>query len=302
MTSPSIELPTGRRARLTGIGLICLAVACFSLLDTGAKYLTGHLPIMEIVWARYAFHVLCTLGFINPLREPGVWTSRRPMLQVMRGLLLVTVTVCNFIALHYLQLDQTVSIGFAAPFLVAILAGPVLGEWVGWRRMIAIAIGFVGVLFVARPGLQMHPAVLISLFSAACNAMYSLATRMLASHDNPRTTLFISGVVGTAAAAPFLLVAWEWPTAVQWAMLAVVGVLGAGGHYLLILAHHHAPASVIAPFNYSQLLWMTTLGYLAFGNLPSSTTLLGAAVMILAGIYLIEHERRTGIADTPNVD
>lgn len=301
MAAPSIVLPTGQRARLTGIGLICSAVVCFSLLDTTAKYLTAELPILEIVWARYFFHFVFSLFATSPWRAPGVW-PRRPGLQTVRGLLLVTITFANFFALHYLQLDQTVSIGFSAPFLVAILAGPLLGEWVDRQRLLAVAAGFVGVLFVVQPSLDLHPAILVALFSAFLNSFYSLTTRILAAYDTSKTTLFFTGVVGVAVTSPFVFLIWEGPSAVQWGLLVIMGALGAGGHFLLILAHHYAPASVIAPFNYSQLLWMVTLGFLVFGTAPSSTTLLGAIIMIGAGIYLIHHERRTSVPDTPNIE
>lgn len=302
MTAPSIDLPTGRRSRFIGIGFICIAVACFSVLDTTAKHLTGEVPILQLVWARYLFHFLLSLLVMNPLVTPGVLPARRPGLQILRGGLLVAVTVSNFFALKYLQLDQTVSIGFSAPFLVAVLAGPLLGEWVDRQRLTAVAIGFAGVLFVVQPSLHLHPAVFVSLFSAACNAFYSLSTRVLAAYDSSKTTLFFTGLVGMAVTSPFVGLVWTWPSGWDWALMAIVGALGMLGHFMLILAHHHAPASVIAPFNYSQLVWMVLLGYFVFGNVPTSTTLVGAVIMIGAGVYLIDRERRMNLPSSVDTE
>src|SRR5262245_50168458 len=156
-----------RRARLTGIGLMCVAVISFSFLDTIAKYLGGHMDTLQVVWARYTGGFILTLMVSNPVLHPGLMKTERPFLQVTRSLLLVCSTVFNFMSFRYLQLDQALSILVSTPFLVAILAGPMLGEWIGWRRWLAILVGFSGVLLVTRPGAGgMHWAAFYSLASA----------------------------------------------------------------------------------------------------------------------------------------
>ena len=142
-----------RRQRLTGIALMAGACACFACLDASAKYLTGHMDTLEVVWARYTSAFLLALILSNPVIRPGVMTTRRPLLQIGRSALMLLSTVLNLFALRYLQLDEALSILFSTPFLIAVLSGPMLGEWIGWRRWTAIGIRFVGVLVVVRPGL-----------------------------------------------------------------------------------------------------------------------------------------------------
>src|SRR5436190_7421394 len=139
---------TSPRARLVGIGLMCAAVFCFTLLDTTAKVLIHHVDMLQVVWGRYASHFFLSLLFINPWTTRGLLKTKRPSLQIARSALLLLSTGFNFFALRYLQLDQTSAIGFTTPFFVALCAGPMLGEWIGPRRWIAILFGFAGILLV----------------------------------------------------------------------------------------------------------------------------------------------------------
>ena len=159
MPDPSHE----RASRFTGIALMCGAVACFALLDTTAKYLNLYMSTLQVVWARYTGAFLFPFMVSNPWTRPGLTRTKRPLLQVARSVLLLTSTLCNFAALRYLQLDEAIALIFSTPFFVAALSGPMLGEWVRWRRWSAIAVGFVGVLVVTRPGAaSFHPAALRS--------------------------------------------------------------------------------------------------------------------------------------------
>jgi drug/metabolite transporter (DMT)-like permease len=197
-------------------------------------------------------------------------------------------------AFRYLQLDEALSILFSTPFLVAILAGPVLGEWVGWRRWTAIMVGFVGVLVVVRPGLGgLQWAALLSLGSAFCYAGYSITTRMLSTIDTSETTLFYANLFGFVVMVPVLPFIWTPPPSwVDIVLMVAVGVFGAGGHFLLILAHRNAPASVLSPFIYTQIIWATTFGYLVFANVPNHWTVAGAGIVIASGLYLLNRERK----------
>jgi drug/metabolite transporter (DMT)-like permease len=220
--------------------------------------------------------------------------TQKPLLQVGRSALLLGSTVFNFMAFRYLQLDEALAILFSTPFMVAILAWPLLGEWVGWRRWIAIGVGFVGVLVVVRPGLGgLQWAALLSFGSAVCYAFYSITTRMLARYDSSETTLFYSNMLGAAIMLPVLPFVWTPPRSILDGILMVaLGAFGAFGHFLLISAHRHAPASVLSPFMYTQLVWATTAGYLVFGDVPSRWTLAGAAIVVASGLYLLHRERR----------
>jgi drug/metabolite transporter (DMT)-like permease len=283
-----------RRARLIGIALMCGAVACFACLDTIAKFLNASMDTLQVVWARYTGAFLLSVMLSNPIRRPDLMVTSRPVLQVGRSVLLLGSTLLNFFALRFLQLDEALSILFSTPFLVAILSGPILGEWVGLRRWIAICGGFLGVLLVTRPGFGgMHPAALISLGAALFYAAYSISTRMLSRTDSNETTLFYSNLVGAVVMLPIVPFVWTTPhDPLVIGLMVVLGALGSIGHYLLIIAHRLTPPSVLAPFIYTQLVWVIALGYLVFGNIPSAWTLAGAAIVIVSGLYLFYRERK----------
>ena len=283
-----------RRQRLIGIALMSGAVACFACLDAMAKYLGGHMDSLQVVAMRYVSAFFLALLFSNPFTRPGLLKTTRPMLQLVRGLLMLLTTIFNFLAFRYLQLDESLAILFSTPFLVAILAGPLLGEWVGWRRWTAIGIGFIGVLVVIRPGFGgMQWAALLSVAAAIFYAGYAIATRMVMRHDHGETTLFYANVVGVAVMVPILPLVWTAPPSLfDLMLLLAVGAFGSVGHYLLIMAHHRAPASVLSPFMYTQLLWATTFGYLVFNNVPNRWTLVGAAIVVASGLYLLYREQK----------
>lgn len=275
------------------IGLMCGAVICFSLLDASAKWLAGSMDPLQVVFARYAGSMILVSLLLNPWSRPGILRTKKPWLQAVRSLLLLGSTALNFFALKYLQLAETVSIMFATPLLVALVSGPLLGEWPGPRRLVAIGVGFLGVLVITRPGLGgMHPAAILCMFGVVCYAFYSLSTRLLAAYDPPETTMVYSGVAGTVAMLPLIPMVWSWPDGpLPWSLMFVTGAMGGFGHWLLILAHRLAPATVLAPFIYSQIVWMVTLGYLVFGQLPDRWTFIGAAIVISSGLYLLYRER-----------
>src|SRR5215467_15012031 len=272
---------------------MCGAVGCFAFLDADAKYLGRRMDVIEVVWARYTFAFIFALAWSNPITRPGMLVSARPGLQIARSTLLLGSTALNFFALKFLQLDQALTIVFATPFLVAALAGPVLGGWVGPRRWAAIGVGFVGVLVVTRPGFNaIHPAALLSAGGALCYAAYALSTRILARTDSNQTTLFYSNLVGAVVILPAVAIVWTPPDGVLiGALMLATGALASIGHYLLILAHRLAPASVLSPFIYSQLAWTVALGYAVFGDVPNRWTMASAAIVVASGLYLLHRER-----------
>ena len=282
-----------RRQRLTGIALMCGALICFSCLDATAKWVNRSVDPLVTVWARYTSAFILTGLVINPWTHPGLLKTRRLPLQLIRSVLLLLSTLCNFVALQYLQLVETTSIIFSTPLLVALLAGPILGERVGPRRFAAIGVGFIGILVITRPGLgAMHPAVLLSVAGAVAYAFYGITTRMLASHDSSATTTFYSGLAGIVLMTPLLPWIWTTPSSpLTWLLLAMTGVFGGFGHWLLILAHARAPAAILSPFIYTQIIWMLVLGYVLFGDWPDLWTFAGAAIVIASGLYLLYRER-----------
>ena len=274
---------------------MCGAVVCFALLDAMAKYLAGHMDPLQVAGMRFVSAFIIALMFSNPFTRRGLLKSGQPTLQILRGLMLVSTTILNFLAFRYLQLDEALAILFSTPFLVAIAAGPLLGEWVGWRRWTAIVVGFIGVLVVIRPGMGggMQWAALFSVGAAIFYAAYSIATRMVSRTDSSETTLFYGNLVAVCVMAPLLPFVWKGPLSLlDFGLLVAVGALGSFGHYLMIAAHRRAPASVLSPFMYTQLVWATTLGLLVFGDIPTQWTMVGATIVVASGLYLLYRERK----------
>jgi len=283
-----------------GIALMCGAVALFACLDTSAKYLSAQMSVLLIAAARYIGAFLLTLFVSNPMTNPGLLKSGNFKLQLVRGLLLVGSTVLNFLALHFMQLDEVLSIIFTFPFIVAIVSGPLLGEWLGWRRWSAICFGFAGVLVITRPGFgAIHPAALFSLTATICYGIYAVLTRIVSRTDSNQTSLFYNNAIGALVMLPVIPFVWTMPTSPFVALLLLgIGFLGSVGHFFLIAGHRLAPASVLSPFIYTQLVWVVILGYVVFDHVPNGWTMAGAAMVIGSGLYLLYRERQLGKTTT----
>jgi len=295
---------TERSGRLVGIGLMMAALVCFTAIDTSAKWLGRTLPPLEITFFRYFVAFLLSAIVFNPVTARHAWTTRRPALQILRACFLLGSTAFNFVALRYLQLAETMSIVFAVPFVVAILSVPILGEQVGGRRWAAIAVGFLGVLLVTRPTpSHFDPAMLWAFAAASCYAGYVIVTRMLTGVDSAASLLLLPAGAAVVMIAPFVPAIWVTPpTLLHWGLLALTGLAGATGHFLLILAYGRTPASALSPFIYAQIVWMTLAGWLIFGDVPSSFTVIGAAVVVASGLWLVHMERGRRNVATPGHD
>ena len=228
-----------RRMRFLAIALMCATMICFTAQDTCAKWLSASLPIAQIVWARYIGAALIALVASRSLSRPAMLGSRRPRLQLVRSVLLFCSTTANIFALRQLQLSETATISFLTPVFVALLAGPVLGERVGAERMIAIALGFLGVVIATRPGTAaFQPIVLVAVAGVVCNSGYVLATRKLAGADAAQTTLAWTQIAGIVFLTPILPWIWRAPqSAIDWLIMAAMGVFAATSHGMLIVAH-----------------------------------------------------------------
>ncbi|OYU50536.1 MAG: EamA family transporter [Rhizobiales bacterium PAR1] len=294
MTAPTSAPPGAtRRQRLVAIALMCCAFACFSALDATAKWLTPRIGVIETSWVRFTSAFLLAALVLRPWSHREILRSVRPKVQIIRALLLLASTILNFLALQYLQLTETMTIMFTQPLVVALISGPLLGEWIGPRRLAAIGVGFLGVLLITRPGAGgIHWAAVYSFIGVGCYAGYSMLTRYLAGHDSSATTLFYSSAAGVLLLSPVMLFIWHAkPDGWTLLMMAATGFWASLGHWLLILAHRHVSAAVLSPFLYTQIIWMLALGYFIFGDLPDRWTLAGASIVICAGIYLLHRER-----------
>ena len=282
--------------RLLGIAFILVGYLCFTIIDTCAKYLaqTG-MPPMEVVFVRYAGQFILVAAIFLPTTGPrALVATRRWLLEVLRGLALLGSTIFNFIAVTYLPLTVTSAISFTMPLILCVLSIPLLGETVGWRRWVAILVGFGGVLIIVQPGTAaFHPAVLLSLACAVFSALYMLMTRKLAGVDSTRTQQFYASGVATLCIAPFAFGAFRWPSdPAQWFAFILIGVAALVGHLFITSAHRFAPASVLAPFGYFQIIYMTAASWLVFNQPPSFWLYVGAPIVIASGLYIWLRERQ----------
>lgn len=286
-----IELPMHPLA----IGLTLAAFFFFSMLDASAKWLvTGGQAVVFVVWVRFTVQAVILLIGYRGWSNGRLWAMEKPLWQILRGLLLPTMTFFNFLALQYLQLAETISVLLAAPIVVAALAGPMLGEWAGPRRWAAIFIGFIGVLIVVRPGTTVFdwPVIYIIICMLAYSA-YLLLTRKLAATETPESLIFYSCLFGAVLFAPFAIPEAAMPARVSdWFAFGLAGIAGMVGHMLIIRVGRMADASKTTPFIYSQIFWMTAIGFLLFGDLPDMWTVAGMLVIASSGFYLMMRERK----------
>jgi drug/metabolite transporter (DMT)-like permease len=273
---------------LRAIALAVGATLLFGSSDTISKYLSGSLPIVEFIWIRYVLFLIMA-AFLVRRRS---MLARNPVQQITRGLCVVGSSILFVYGVREMTMAQATTISFLSPLLITMLSIPLLGETVGPRRWAAVGAGMLGMLVVVRPGMGgFQPAALFGVASSLCWALALIITRKISSSDTPQTTVFWSAAIGTAVLTLMLPFEAVWPTASQLGWSLVLGVLASGGQWLVILAHRIAPASLLAPFFYSQLLWVTGLGFLVFGNLPDCWTLAGAAIIIGSGLYTAHRER-----------
>jgi len=284
---------------LRGILLIMSSVFLFSSMDTLAKLVLKTYPLPPLIWARYSVHFVFMLVLFAPRMGLDLVRTKRPGLQTLRGLLLVTSTGFFYLSLRHLPLAEAAAITFVAPVLVSALSGPMLGERVTRRQWTAVLLGFSGVLVIIRPGGGLLTAnAVFPLITASLFALYQIMTRKLAGRENPFTTLFFTALVGTVAATLVLPFTWQTPTLMQAALMIAIGCLGGFGHFLLIRAVELASPTALAPFLYTQLVWSTLLAYIAFREFPDSVSLLGMLVIVLAGLLAVNWKRARRRTDT----
>jgi drug/metabolite transporter (DMT)-like permease len=286
---PFDRAPARSATLLKGAALMCLgAGVLFPLLNTCAKLLSPNYAILEIVWARFAGHFLFFLILFLPRHGVGLLRAQRPGLQVLRSFLLFGATALFMSAIGRVSLATASAINFSVPLIVTALAYPLLGEIVGWRRAAAVLVGFAGVLVVLRPGAgTIDPALLLLCGQATCYALYQIATRRAAAHDSPETGIVYAALVGTVIASLAVPFVFELPrTLFDTALFLGLGLFGGLGHYCLMRAFQLAPAALISPLGYAELLGATLLGWVVFANAPDAATWIGAAIIIASGLYV----------------
>ena len=278
------------------IGLMAMvgAVFFFTMIDTSAKWLViAGLPAIQVVFIRYAGHFAMSVVLFIPREGAGALKSNAPKLQAMRAFSLFIGTIMNFVALKYLPITVTTTISFAGPIVVTLLAIPILGERVGIHRMIAVCVGFLGVVIVMQPwGVGFHPAMFLNIGAMSFAAMYFVLTRLLAGvESNATSQLWVSGIA-TLCLTPFALANWVWPNGgLDWTFFMLIGIFGGTAHILVTAAHRLADASILAPVIYVQMFFAAAAGIIFFNTAPTVWTLGGGIVIIAAGIYTWHRER-----------
>lgn len=271
------------------------AFLCFSIMDTSAKWLvSAAVPALQVAWLRYVGHFFIASAIYLPKHGRRILVSGNVRLQMLRAMLLVFATALNFTALQFLPLTITIAIFFVVPLTVCLLSVPILGEQVGLKRLMAVLVGFCGVLVIVQPWSEsFNPYVFISIAAMMCTSGYFIMSRVVAGMDrNSTTQMYISGI-GTICLAPPALVFWTWPTSVDaWILFCVIGTLGMVGHSMVAFAHQHAQASVLAPTVYSQVVFIAILSWVVFGQPPDAATISGTAIIVSSGLYIWFRERQ----------
>jgi len=261
------------------------------VMDAYAKFLSSSMDVLQITWARYFFTVVFTLSLMLIFyRQSLVW-SKKPLLQLIRGLILVFSTYLFFYSISFISLPKALTLAFVAPLIVTTLSPFFLKEKVGIRRWTAVSIGFIGTLIVIRPGfIEFNLATFAALGNGICYGFYLILTRKLSTSDNPLLTLLFTGTVGAIILSLFMPSVWINPTPNQWYIMAIIGLIASVAHLFLILSLKYADASKLAPLGYTEIITNILISYYFFHELPDNWTYLGLFIIVLSGLYISRRE------------
>lgn len=286
----SVENTRVQNTSIQGIPWMLLTMFFFVSMDATAKYLNQSLDVTQVIWARYFFHVFILTIILLPRLKPLLKTSQLP-LQLGRSFLLLITTGLFFTGLKYISMADASATMLASPIIVTALSVPILKEIIGPRRWASIAVGLIGAIIILRPGTGLfQPASLFPLGAAVTYSFYQISTRLLNKSDNILTTLLYSSLLGTVVmtmVAPFY---WQTPNWQQWVGMLGLGILGGLGHFTLIKSLTLSPASTVAPFTYSNMIWATLFGYIIFNDTPDQWTVIGALIISISGMYIFHRE------------
>lgn len=299
MDQASQELPAEDAASvhsLRGVLLFMLGLFLFACMDSTTKYLVTHYEAPLVVAIRYIVNCLLMLILLTPSHGRELVRTQRTGLVLLRGACLAAASILLGLALQRMPVAETTAILFLSPLVVVLMAGPILGERVGLLGWIAALCGFGGILLIARPGAGLDPVgTVLALCAVATTVVYQLLSRILARTEQTLPMLFHTALVGALAFGTLL--PWSWggppPTALQLLLFLALGIMGGLGHYLFTAAHRHAPASVLAPMMYVQLVWAGLLGWSVFGHVPPGTSILGMGIVAASGMLVALKSRIT---------
>ncbi len=269
------------------------------MLDASAKWLVlSGMSASFVVWVRFAVHLLLVLVLFRGWRNPAMYRVGSLPLQLLRGVFLFGSTIFNFVALLTLPLADAMAISFLSPMVITAIAGPLLGEWAGWRRWVAIGVGFAGMAVVVRPGFGNfdlgHGYALLSMLSYS---LYVIMTRKMTATETSASLIFYSALAPVLVMSPAVPLAGSLPPdLMHWAVLLSLGFFGGLGHWLIIHAYKRAQVASLAPYPYLQIVWATLWGYAIFGDIPDRFTIAGGAVIVASGLYIVHRERTLRLA------
>jgi len=295
MSAPDIAAealpPADRFARAKAILLVVLAVSQFGIMDGIGKFLGPSYPVGEIVWARFAFALPLVLLVAGRSVGWKLFATRRPIIQLIRGILPIAASAVVIFGLAYIPLADFTAISFASPLIVVLLAVPLLHEAISRATWIGIALGFAGVMLIARPGEGVIGwGALFPLAGATLFGIYQVLTRLVSRDDSAVVSFACVFAVGVLLATPALLFGWRTPGPADAVLLVLSGLLMGGGHYFLIQAYSIAAANVLAPFTYAQIIAASLFGLLVFGDVPDAWSIAGTALIVAAGLYVLRRK------------
>ena len=290
MSEPSMSLrlphaPAVNARALAGIGLLVAAVACFAVLDTTTKRVTAEVPLLMAIWARYFFQALITTAWVLPRQGLAVLQTRKLGMQLTRGVLLIVVTGLAFASLQVMPVGEFTAVVMTTPLLVTLLAARLLGEHVSVLRIVLVAGGFAGTAIIVRPsGDSMNWWLLLPLGLVIANTAFQLLTSKMTRTEATMTTQFYTSWVGTAVASIPMIWAWVPITDLHiWLGLLLMGVAGAAGHLLMIMAFERSPAATLMPYMYLQIGFAMLGGWLLFDHIPDHVSLIGIGLIAACG-------------------
>lgn len=275
----------GAARPVLGVGFLVLAVACFAVLDTTVKYVGLVMPVLVAVWFRYVFQAVAVSAVMLPLRGRALLRTEHPRFQILRGCLLLSVSVLSFASVQFMPVGEFTAFVMTTPLVVTLLAALLLHERVPPLRWVLVAGGFVGALLVVQPGgTSFGWVTLLPVAMVLTYAWFQILTSRLARTEDPMTMHFYTGWVGALLSTAILPMVWQsLPDARTLGLLCLVGLMGTVGHFLLILAFARAPASTLTPYVYTQIGFAMLCGWIVFDHVPGRLELTGIALIVLCG-------------------
>lgn len=287
---------TGKSATtLMGIALVLVAMGCFGALDSITKYVSNSVPVFMAIWFRYTVQAVLTTAVVLPLRGKSALRTAHPKFQILRGVLMLCISLLGYLSLRFMPVGEFTAIVMIAPLIITLLAATLLHEKVSALRWALVAGGFTGTLIIIRPGQDAFEwATLLPVCLAFSMAWFQTLTSKLAKTEDPATMHLYTGWVASLICALGLPFVWQsLPSSQVWWLIALVGLLGAIGHFLLILGYQRAPASTLTPYLYAQIAFAMLGGWLLFSHVPDGYALFGMAMIAIcgaAGAWLVVRE------------